>query len=231
MTDKTNQPKGGARKWGLALLFVAMAAGLGFLVVEQGKADAARSQDATYTCPMHPTVKAREPGKCPICGMYLARVDASSPAPAPARDPARVPAPAPARDPVPVQAPAANPAVLAAYAALYEPLVAGDAAKAHAAAAALAAAGKDDAQLVAALRDFPAELKAQRARFSAISERLIARAGTHPGAAGNLEVVYCSMAPGRWLQPAGPVRNPYFGAEMLACGEVQGNPATAGSKP
>ena len=85
MTNKTNQPHGGARKWGLALLIAAMAAGLGFLVVEQGKADAARAQSATYTCPMHPAMTTHEPGKCAICGMYLARADAASSAPAPGR--------------------------------------------------------------------------------------------------------------------------------------------------
>lgn len=34
--------------------------------------------DAAYTCPMHPLVKADEPGSCPICGMTLA---AKKPAP------------------------------------------------------------------------------------------------------------------------------------------------------
>jgi hypothetical protein len=33
-------------------------------------------------------------------------------------------------------------------------------------------------------------------------------------------VVYCSMYPGSWLQRAGEVRNPYYGAKMLTCGEV-----------
>jgi Cu(I)/Ag(I) efflux system membrane fusion protein len=27
-----------------------------------------------YTCPMHPSVKANEPGNCPICGMHLVPV-------------------------------------------------------------------------------------------------------------------------------------------------------------
>ncbi len=37
-----------------------------------------------------------------------------------------------------------------------------------------------------------------------------------------VDVVYCSMAKGSWLQKAGAVRNPYYGAKMLACGEVVG---------
>jgi len=35
-----------------------------------------------------------------------------------------------------------------------------------------------------------------------------------------VDVVYCSMAKGSWLQRPGPVRNPYYGASMLQCGEV-----------
>lgn len=34
-------------------------------------------QDATYTCPMHPQVKSKRPGKCPKCGMALTRRRAS----------------------------------------------------------------------------------------------------------------------------------------------------------
>ncbi len=29
------------------------------------------SDEATYTCPMHPEVQSAEPGKCPKCGMFL----------------------------------------------------------------------------------------------------------------------------------------------------------------
>jgi hypothetical protein len=34
-----------------------------------------------------------------------------------------------------------------------------------------------------------------------------------------VEVMYCSMAEGRWLQRTQSVRNPYYGAAMLTCGE------------
>ncbi len=33
--------------------------------------EAATSTDATYTCPMHPEIRQRGPGHCPICGMAL----------------------------------------------------------------------------------------------------------------------------------------------------------------
>src|SRR3546814_15427568 len=29
------------------------------------------SQDAIYTCPMHPQIRQKRPGNCPICGMAL----------------------------------------------------------------------------------------------------------------------------------------------------------------
>ncbi|WP_027997587.1 copper-transporting P-type ATPase [Sinorhizobium arboris] len=37
----------------------------------QKHAVAAQTEDAIYTCPMHPQVRQRGPGKCPICGMAL----------------------------------------------------------------------------------------------------------------------------------------------------------------
>lgn len=29
------------------------------------------NEQAGYTCPMHPEVESKEPGKCPKCGMHL----------------------------------------------------------------------------------------------------------------------------------------------------------------
>ncbi len=44
------------------------------------------SKPATvYTCPMHPEVVSNEPGKCPKCGMFLKKVDASKLESAPAK--------------------------------------------------------------------------------------------------------------------------------------------------
>src|SRR5262245_139797 len=36
--------------------------------------------DAIYTCPMHPAVRQRGPGHCPICGMALEPLVATEPA-------------------------------------------------------------------------------------------------------------------------------------------------------
>jgi len=44
-----------------------------------------------------------------------------------------------------------------------------------------------------------------------------------------IDLVYCSMAPGSWLQTAGSIRNPYYGAKMLTCGEVVEGDSVGGS--
>ncbi len=67
-----------------------------------------------------------------------------------------------------------------------------------------------------------ADLKAARAAFKALSKPMGLWASvTRPA---GLDVVYCSMAQGGWLQKTGPIRNPYHGSEMLACGEVVSGP-------
>lgn len=35
-----------------------------------------------------------------------------------------------------------------------------------------------------------------------------------------VSVMYCSMAPGSWLQQGTVIANPYYGAKMLRCGEI-----------
>ena len=35
------------------------------------KSEQTNLQDFYYTCPMHPQIRADNPGKCPICGMTL----------------------------------------------------------------------------------------------------------------------------------------------------------------
>ncbi|MEO6130684.1 MAG: heavy metal-binding domain-containing protein, partial [Saprospiraceae bacterium] len=32
-------------------------------------------ENGRYTCPMHPQIIENKPGKCPICGMDLVRID------------------------------------------------------------------------------------------------------------------------------------------------------------
>lgn len=40
-----------------------------------------------------------------------------------------------------------------------------------------------------------------------------------------INVMFCSMAKGSWLQKDASIRNPYYGAKMLSCGEVVGGAA------
>ncbi|MBA4369471.1 MAG: hypothetical protein C0403_17735, partial [Desulfobacterium sp.] len=35
-----------------------------------------------------------------------------------------------------------------------------------------------------------------------------------------INVVYCSMYPGSWLQKGSKIRNPYYGSKMLSCGQI-----------
>jgi len=46
----------------------------------------------------------------------------------------------------------------------------------------------------------------------------------------NVNVAYCSMTKASWLQEGADIRNPYYGAAMLTCGEIVDGPGkgTAG---
>lgn len=111
---------------------------------------------------------------------------------------------------------------------------------ADAAAALAAAAGKlDPAKAAPAhaekLADLPAKLTAgaeavrgakdlagARAAFKELSKPMGLWASL--AAPAGIDVVYCSMTQGGWLQKTGPIRNPYHGSEMLACGQVVSGP-------
>ena len=47
----------------------------------------------------------------------------------------------------------------------------------------------------------------------------------------NIDVLYCSMAKGSWVQKHGKVSNPYYGPKMLECGDVVGGTGTKNDKP
>ena len=83
----------------------------------------------------------------------------------------------------------------------------------------LASAGK----ALAAVTD----IEAAREAFKELS-RAMSMWGTMSKPPG-VEVVFCSMAKGSWLQKKGPIRNPYYGAHMLACGEVVGGDTGSGT--
>ena len=61
-------------------------------------------------------------------------------------------------------------------------------------------------------------LKDMRTAFKGLSKPVTKWAkATKPK---GLDVAYCSMAKGSWVQKRGEIRNPYYGASMLTCGEV-----------
>ncbi len=71
-----------------------------------------------------------------------------------------------------------------------------------------------------------ADLIELRAHFAGISNSMmLAVALVGHTYLGPVQQVYCGMAfnntGASWLQCEGPVRNPYFGKEMLECGEVR----------
>ncbi|HEX6184201.1 MAG TPA: SCO family protein [Pyrinomonadaceae bacterium] len=74
----------------LALIFAFAVAqrGLAQTARREAQQQPARAEQATddYTCPMHPRVKSKLPGKCPHCGMNLARGGAGAVPSDPARD-------------------------------------------------------------------------------------------------------------------------------------------------
>jgi len=46
----------------------------------------------------------------------------------------------------------------------------------------------------------------------------------------NIDVLYCSMAKGSWVQKRGKVSNPYYGPKMLECGEIVGGDGSESDK-
>jgi Cu(I)/Ag(I) efflux system membrane fusion protein len=85
-----------------------------------------------------------------------------------------------------------------------------------ASAAALGEAGADIAASAAALAAAP-NLRTARAVFGPLSDALIAY-GEEVGF-GELRVAYCPMVDKSWVQAAGGIRNPFYGSQMLTCGE------------
>jgi uncharacterized protein DUF3347 len=62
------------------------------------------------------------------------------------------------------------------------------------------------------------EISAQREAFKELSKPMSMWASM--AKPEGIYVVYCSMAPGSWLQQDKDIMNPYYGSEMLKCGEI-----------
>lgn len=69
------------------------------------------------------------------------------------------------------------------------------------------------------------DLKSQRSDFTVLSADIIALMKNSEIESGTLYVQYCPMANsgngGSWLASNSEIRNPYFGDEMMNCGEVK----------
>jgi len=102
-----------------------------------------------------------------------------------------------------------------------EAKVAGTAIAEEAKGAANAGAIADNAQKIAAAPT----LAAQRELYALLSNDVITLVKTSGLSSGELYVDYCPMANNdkgaNWLSAAQDIKNPYFGNEMLNCGEVQ----------
>ena len=127
-------------------------------------------------------------------------------------------------------------AVVSAYVDLAERLAADDEAGAQAAVVALsgaATAAAADAALseavrtaagavatgTAAMQGKPiAEL---RSPLASLGVTVVGLAREQQGGEQRLVAAFCPMAPGHWLQRDAPIRNPYYGADMLACGTLE----------
>ncbi len=64
-------------------------------------------------------------------------------------------------------------------------------------------------------------LDAARAAFAELSDALIAYADDTDMAIADHMVAYCPMAQHSWVQTGTAVANPFYGAAMRTCGEIQ----------
>lgn len=72
---------------------------------------------------------------------------------------------------------------------------------------------KKAALLVAKAKD----LSVAREKFKRLSKPIVKWVEkTRPK---GVEIAYCPMAGAKWVQGEGPLRNPYYGSQMLECGE------------
>lgn len=81
--------------------------------------------------------------------------------------------------------------------------------------------GASGADIVKAARavEQAKDLKAAREAFSPLSDAVIAAAKA--ANIDDVKVAYCPMVRSSWLQKEDTIRNPYYGSEMLTCGEFK----------
>ena len=82
-------------------------------------------------------------------------------------------------------------------------------------------AGREMAKSAAALEQ-AADLKAARDAFGPLSDAVIAAAKAEGWKdLDDVKIAYCPMVKRSWLQKEDQIRNPYYGASMLTCGEFR----------
>ena len=116
------------------------------------------------------------------------------------------------------------------YLKLKDVLVSSDSSGAEEAGKELAAAldkidGCENTSALATKLSAAGDLKTQRMHFTALSSDVVALMKHTDVNSGELYVQYCPMANegtgGYWLAAEKEIRNPYYGDEMLNCGEVK----------
>jgi hypothetical protein len=87
------------------------------------------------------------------------------------------------------------------------------------------ALGKDGADIAkaATAMEKAGDIAAARDALGPLSDAVIARvrAGGSTDAIADLRLGYCPMVKRSWIQRGEQVRNPYYGASMLTCGELK----------
>ena len=84
------------------------------------------------------------------------------------------------------------------------------------------ASGQDVVAAKASVLAAAGDLESARHAFAELSDAMIAYRGASDEEPKPV-VAYCSMAKHSWLQPKGPISNPYLGAGMTTCGEIKSN--------
>ena len=67
------------------------------------------------------------------------------------------------------------------------------------------------------------DIKAQRIAFTALSNAMLSLAKTEKLSGEPVYKLYCPMKKSYWLSSEKVVKNPYYGANMLTCGKVEGS--------
>lgn len=184
-------------------------------------------ETAAYVCPMHPQVKADSPGTCSICAMQLVRADQHA---------------EPREAPEQIQQQINH--ITEHYLALQRLLASDNTSEIPKHALGVASAGeellkslnktemryKDEARRSieelrsAALKMDGDEITADRVHFVDLSSALVSlleHLRPDRDRWPDLYVFHCPMSKGDWIQTSKETRNPYYGFQMLNCGELK----------